>query len=311
MHVRHHVKHCVLLLEGHSVLAVIANLEGGASLYGASYYGLRRHYPHQQVYEGALAYSVAPHYAHFLAATEVVGEVTHYAGPPWILAIQVLAVDDLGAQARVVLDLVHADIGLHARPGGPFLQLAESVLAVLGFSAAGARRGVYPFQLPAQQVAHLVSLGVVVAYAFLPLLQIILVIASICVYCPAVKFHHCIADAIQEVAVVRHHQKGASAAAEVVLKELDGVNVQVVGGLVHYEEIRLRGQHLRYGHALDLSPAELPHQTLGRTEPEVCQDLPCAKAVAYLLRDCILRVEIIILLQEGYAYILEEQHLAP
>ena len=56
-----------------------------------------------------------------------------------------------------------------------------------------------------------------------------------------VDLPHVLADLVQEPAVVRHHEKGARALGpaglEVVGKPADGVHVQVVGGLVHEDNV--------------------------------------------------------------------------
>ena len=48
-----------------------------------------------------------------------------------------------------------------------------------------------------------------------------------------------VADALQEVPVVRHHQQGAGPCVEVVLDDGEGVDVQIVGGLVQEQDVRV------------------------------------------------------------------------
>ena len=91
----------------------------------------------------------------------------------------------------------------------------EGVDPVFRLSRAGARGRVYPLQFAPQQVAHLVGLGVVVRDTLVPLLEVVLVVAAVNVHRPVVQFHHYVAHAVEEVAVVGNHQQGAAAALEV------------------------------------------------------------------------------------------------
>ena len=68
-----------------------------------------------------------------------------------------------------------------------------------------------------------------------------------------VHLHHDVADPVEEVTVVRDHKQGTSRTAEISFEEFDGVDVEVVGRLVHDEELSLAREHLGEGHALDLS----------------------------------------------------------
>ena len=49
-------------------------------------------------------------------------------------------------------------------------------------------------------------------------------------------------DAVEEVAVVAHDNQGAAVLLEVFFKYVEGYDVQVVGGLVEYEKIRVLHQ---------------------------------------------------------------------
>ena len=66
-----------------------------------------------------------------------------------------------------------------------------------------------------------------------------------------------------------NHKEGAPCTAKIALKEFDGINVQMVRRLVHNEEIRLGGQHLRKGHTLDLSTGEKSHLLVKIREFEI------------------------------------------
>ena len=68
-----------------------------------------------------------------------------------------------------------------------------------------------------------------------------------------VHLHDSIAYTFEEVAVVGHHQQGTAGTRKIALKELDGVDVQMVRRLVHDIEISLGREHLRQSDALDLA----------------------------------------------------------
>ena len=141
-----------------------------------------------------------------------------------------------------------------------------------------------------------------------------------------VHLHHRIAHTVKEIAVVRDHEEGAARVCEPTLQALDGVGVEVVGGLVHYEEFRIRGQHLRQRHALDLASGKVAHPLLP-VQPEIREDARDAQPVLeqmvlvqafgegrrrvhYLFPHGLGRVVVVLLLEEGYPYLFEE-HDAP
>ena len=94
-----------------------------------------------------------------------------------------------------------------------------------------------PFQLAAQDVVHLGSLGIVVVDSLLSLLQEVLVIAPVDIDRAVVKLEHSVADPVQEITVVSNHQQGAAGMAQIILQIFYSIDVQMVGRLVHYEEI--------------------------------------------------------------------------
>ena len=96
-----------------------------------------------------------------------------------------------------------------------------------------------PFQFAAVNVAHLLCLGVVEVDPLGAFFQEMLIIAPVRVDLAAVELHHRIADTVEEIAVVRHHKKSAAAVPEIPLEEFDGIDVEVVRGLVHNIEIGL------------------------------------------------------------------------
>ena len=184
---------------------------------------------------------------------------------------------------------------------------------------------VYPFELAAEQVAYLVGLGVPGGDALLALLEVVLVVAAVGVDGSVVEFHHDVADPVEEVAVVRDHQQGAAAAFQIALQELNGFDVEVVGGLVHDQEVGVERQHLADGHALHLASREFSHLPVRVRQAEGGQQLPeplekcrpsvfveaggvAAAVVEHLLEYAESGGEVIVLLEEGYADVLEEHH---
>ena len=181
----------------------------------------------------------------------------------------------------------------------------------------------YPFELPAEQVAHLVGLGVPGGYAFLALFEVVLVVAPVAVDGAVVEFHHDVAHPVEEVTVVGDHQQGAAAAFQPALQELYGFYVEVVGGLVHYQEVGVQREHLADGHAFDLASREFPHLLVEVRQPErseqFLQALYERLLLVFMKRRCLaaavgenlveyaeLRGPVVVLLQKGYAYVLEK-----
>ena len=63
-----------------------------------------------------------------------------------------------------------------------------------------------------------------------------------------VHVHDVGADGVQEVTVMAHHKDQALAVHQKVLQPLDGLNVQMVGGLVQQNDVRLSKQRLGQQH---------------------------------------------------------------
>ena len=78
----------------------------------------------------------------------------------------------------------------------------------------------------------------------------------------AVNLHNGITYAVEEVAVVRNHEQGASRTLEVALKILDNINIEVVGGLIHNKEVGILQHHARQSHTLCLATRELTHRLI-------------------------------------------------
>ena len=232
----HGLEHCLRFVERHALLAVVADCKRFAAFYLS---GGRGEVPGQKIDEGALTHSVTPDDAHLLVSLEVVSEMRQVASPV-VEEADILAVDDLGAESRGLPDFrAYAHLLCRIYLFRPVLQLVECVDAVFCLSCTGAGRGVYPLQLPAQDITDLVRLGVVVVDAFLALDQVVLIVPLVDIDCAVVKLHHGIADPVEEIPVVRDHEQGAARVRQITLKILDRIGIKVVRGLVHDKEIGL------------------------------------------------------------------------
>ena len=185
----------------------------------------------------------------------------------------------------------------------------------------------HPFQFPPEQILDLVCLGVVVLYAFLPLFQIVLIVALVDVDGAVIHFHYGVRHGIKEIAVVGHHQERTPRMGQIVLQKLDAVDVQMVGRLVHHEEVRLAGKHHDDGRPLDLPARKHLHLTVIFTHSERGQkpadtllifskmlriktSSPRFAVLDDLIPDGRLRVILILLLKERDADVPKEQDLA-
>ena len=327
MRVVYRLEHRLAGLELHAGLVIIAHLERFTTVYHA----LQRTAPFglpstgDEVQERGFSGGVAPHDAHALIALEIVSKVLQIAFllPP---ETHVPAIDHLVAQVGTLhLGFAQVYLLLDIAVVGPFLDVPEGLLAVLGLSGTGAGALVHPFQFPAVEVSHPFRLRVVIVYALLALFQKVHVVPAVDEDLPAVHFHDGVAYAVQEIAVVRYHEQGTATVFQAPFQELDGVYVQVVGGLVHDVEIGLGGQHLRKGHALDFPAGKVFHEPL-RHQAELVQQLrhpelvlpqvvlvqllrPLGRLVHDLPKEGFLRVKAVFLLQKSNTDVFEKQDL--
>ena len=118
------------------------------------------------------------------------------------------------------------------------------------------------------------------------------------------------------------HEQGTSRVRQIALQILDRVCIEMVGGLIHDEEIGLRCEHLRQCDSLDLSAGKVTHDAVP-AEREVRQDACHAQfilektviikalrevggSVHYLLEYGLRRIEGVFLLQKGDADLPQE-----
>ena len=249
-HIAHGINHAFALVKVHPFLAVMGKFHRLADFEVAAV-GLDD--VEQQFDERGLAHTVVTHDAQLLVAGKRVVEIVqdhlvtvalvHMVGREDFLA-------DVGAlHVQFHLPVVAALLGA-------FLQVIEGVDAVLCLVGACLRLAAHPVQLGAQQVAGPFHLGILGLDALGALFQVVVVVAAVGEDAVLVHLQDAVADVVQEVAVVGHHQQGHTAALQVVLQPLDHVDVEVVGGLVQDEHLRLIDEQAGQRHTLDLASAQ-------------------------------------------------------
>ena len=122
--------------------------------------------------------------------------------------------------------------------------------------ATGLGHAAHPLELGAVEVVGTDDLGVAGLDALFALLEVVAVVALVGVDALVVNLDDFVADVVEEVAVVRHHEQRGGAAREVVLEPLDEGKVEVVGGLVEDEHVGGADEHIGQGYALELSARE-------------------------------------------------------
>ena len=120
-----------------------------------------------------------------------------------------------------------------------FLSVKIRVDAGLRFGGARLRTFAHPFQFVFQQFILALVRGGVHFFAQGFFLEVIGVTAFVSVELSAFEFNDAVAHIFEEIAVVRYHKQREAGLLEVFLKPLDHFHVEVVGGLIEDEEIRL------------------------------------------------------------------------
>ena len=208
--------------------------------------------------EGGLTGAVVAHDAHLLEAGEVVVEVAQddFFGRPGFG--DVLTLEDFRTDVDVLALEAHLPF-LDALPGFG-LEFVESFLAVAGLVSAGLGLTAHPVEFAAIEVVGVLEFGSAVIHPLLPLFEIIGVVALIGEERLGVELDDEIADAVEEIAVVRHHEQRLVATGEKAFKPLDHFEVEVIGGLVEDEEVGVGDECVSQCYAFLLSAAELPHR---------------------------------------------------
>ena len=91
-----------------------------------------------------------------------------------------------------------------------------------------------------------------------------------------------VADALEKVAVVAHHEQGAGPGVQVVLDDGEGVDVEVVGGLVQQQHVRLVHEQAQELQASAFTAGEFPdagHEPVA-DKAEVFEELGCGRLLA-------------------------------
>ena len=145
------------------------------------------------------------------------------------------------------------------------LDLVEQFFAALGLGGAGGAGpetvdvgllGAQFFLLPFEG-----GLGGFPLERFL--LEVLAVVAEVAAGDAALGFHDLVADAIEEGAVMADHHQGGGLLHQVALEPLDRFHVEVVGGLVQQQQIRLLQQDFPEGNAHLPATGVVAHQLLG------------------------------------------------
>ena len=105
------------------------------------------------------------------------------------------------------------------------------------------------------------------------LFQVIGVTAAVGINLSVVQFEYHSAYTFQEIAVVRHHEQGGTAACEKTFQPFRHPHVEVVGRFVQYQQVGVRQQYIRQRHTLELSARELSDGLVKIRDVQFRQDL--------------------------------------
>ena len=111
-------------------------------------------------------------------------------------------------------------------------------------------------------------------------LQEIAPVAWVFVQPEAVEFENRVADHFEEEAVVRDHEQRGLGPGEEALQPLNHAEVEVVGGLVQEQQVRLLDEALGQRDPALFSAAEVVHETIGVVEAEFSEDFLGLRLVA-------------------------------
>ena len=250
-HVAHGINHTFSLVKVHPFLAVVGKFHCFANL-KVSAVGLDN--VEQQFDECGLAHAVVAHDTQFLVTGECVVEIVKY-------HLVAEALIDMVGGKDLFTDIGALDVQLHFAIVTSLLctllQVIEGIDAVLCLMGSGLWLAAHPVQFGTQQVACSLHLDVLRFNTLGTFLQVVIVVAAIGEDAVLVHLQDAVADVVQEIAVVGHHQQGHTAALQVVLQPLDHVDVEVVGRLVENKHLRLVNQESCQGDALHLATAQL------------------------------------------------------
>ena len=131
-----------------------------------------------------------------------------------------------------------------------------------------------------------------------------------------VQFEDDAANTVEEESVVGNHQQRAIATLQVSLQPFYHLKVQVVGGLVEYQQVGFRQQHVSQCHTLLLTTAQLSHRLLQVANLQFCQHLLGFQhllGVPLMIKTCIqhrfLRIELWRLFKHSHLQVATEDNL--
>ena len=142
---------------------------------------------------------------------------------------------------------------------GYLLQFVKGFLAIAGLMSTSLRHATHPLQLRTIQVIGTSHLCPTVVDSLLAFLQIVRIVATIGIDSVVVQFKNDGAHPIQEETVVRHHQQGLVTTSQIAFQPFYHLQVQMVRGLVEYQQVRLRQQHVSQCHTLLLATTQFAH----------------------------------------------------
>ena len=200
-YVGYHVDYALLVVEFHSVLREVAEP------YCVAYIKLsavRTYFAKQHLDERGLSRAVVAYDSHFLETLEVVVEVFEYhllvKGFRHILALEYLRTDVHVLRLESHLSFFHALLCLGFKVVERLLTVACLMSTCLWLSA-------HPFQFATIQIVGTLYFGTCGVDALLTFLHIVAEVAAIGIYGMVVEFENEVAHAVEEVAVVCHHQE--------------------------------------------------------------------------------------------------------
>ena len=233
-------------------LVHVRDLHGLADLQLAAVQGLEAD---DGLEQGGLADAVRADHADDAVAGQGEGQAVDEDAVPEAL-LQVLGLDHDGAQARARRDLDLLEVQLAGLLGlGRHLLVAGQ--AGLGLRLTALRVGADPVELLGQALGELGVLLALHLEAGALGLQVGGVVALVRVEAAAVDLRDPLRDVVEEVPVVGDGDDGARVGGQVLLEPQHGLGVQVVGGLVEQEEVRLLQQQLAQRDAALLATGEV------------------------------------------------------
>ena len=250
--------HVLVTVDARTALVDVGNLHRLAELQAAGG-GLLDAHDHLE--QGGLAHAVGADHADDAVARQLEGQVVHEHAVAELL-VQVLDLEDLGAQARTGRDLDLGEVELLGLRGlGGHLVVTLQTGAALRLTRL--RRAADPLELACQAFLQLLIALLLARHTRGLGLQVRGVIALVGVQAAAVDLADPLGHVVQEVAIVRDGQHGAGVLVQELLQPQHGLGVQVVGRLVEKQQVGGLEQQTAQGHATTLAAGEHVHRHVG------------------------------------------------